>query len=89
MKNKDCQFCNVLSQDKKARLATPSYQEKKKKHDQTALQEESSSILVDPALVSVIGVVKDNQQVSSTPYTKARVRKNLTEVLKTGSLTLQ
>ena len=31
VENKDCQFCNILSQDQKAHLVTPSYQEKKKK----------------------------------------------------------
>ena len=32
-KEKECQFCNILTQDQKAHLATPSYQKKKEKHD--------------------------------------------------------
>ena len=52
-------FCDVLTQDQRAHLSTPSYQEKKKKCELKAIQEESSSTLVDPALVTVIGVGKD------------------------------
>ena len=51
--------------------------EKKEKHDNKTTLEESSSILVDPALVSVLGVAKDRQdlnseEVSSTPGAKAK-----------------
>ena len=76
---KDCQFCNSLSTDQKARLATPSYQEKKKKHDQKAIKEESSSTLVDPSSVTVIGVAKDVQQACSTPDLNSRKRQNSEE----------
>ena len=53
----------------KSGLGTP-YQEKKKKRELTAIQEESSSTVVDPALVTV--VAKDRQdlnqgEASSTP----------------------
>ena len=65
VKQEDCQFCNVLTQDQKARLSTPSYQKKKEKHDQKAIQEESSSTLVDSALVSVLEVVKDGEDLNS------------------------
>ena len=60
-KETDCQFCNVLTYDKKARLSTPTYQKKKEKHNLKAIQEESSSTLVDVALVSVLGVAKDGK----------------------------
>ena len=67
----------VLTQDQKARLAIPSYQKKKEKCDQKAIEEESSSTQVDPALVSVLGVVKDGQglnseEASCTPGAKAK-----------------
>ena len=44
-----CSFCNILTKDQKARLATPSYQTKKEKRDQKTIEEESSSTLVDAA----------------------------------------
>ena len=47
----DCQFYNVLTQDQKSCLATPSYQKKKEKR--------LSESLVDPASVSVLGIMKD------------------------------
>ena len=56
---KDCKCCNILTQDQMARLATPTYQKKKEKHNQKAVHEESSSRLVDPGVVTVLGVVKD------------------------------
>ena len=77
IKNEDCQHCNVLTEVHKSCLATPSYQKNKEKHEQTAISEESSSTLVDLALVSVLGVAKDRQDlnsedVSSTPVAKAK-----------------
>ena len=42
-----CRFCDILTQDQKACLSTPSYQEKRKKHELKAIQEESSSTLVE------------------------------------------
>ena len=50
VKNEDCQFYNDLTQEQRSRLTTPSYQKKKEKRDQKAIQEASSSTLVDPAL---------------------------------------
>ena len=49
----------------------------KEKHDNKAIQEESRSTLVDPALASVLGVAKDRQdlnseEASSTPGAKAK-----------------
>ena len=75
--NEDCQFCNVLAQEQKSHLATPSYQKKKEKHDNKAIHKELSNTHVDPALVSVLGVRKDRQdlnseEVSSTPDLKAK-----------------
>ena len=74
-----CQFCKVLSQDQTACLATPSYHEKKEKRDQKAIQDKLSSIVVDPASVTVVGVAKGNLQASSTPDMKARKRQSSEE----------
>ena len=78
LKNENGQFCKILTQEQKARLSTPSYQEKKKNRDQKAILKESSSTRVDPALVTVVGVAKDSQQSSSTP-TKAGKRQSFEE----------
>ena len=76
LKNEACQFCNFVTQQEKSCLATPSHQKKKQKYDKATL-EELSSTLVDPALVSVLGVAKDRQdlnsdEASSTPGAKAK-----------------
>ena len=60
IKDKPCSHCDLLTEDQKLRLATPAYQKKKEKRELKAKAEESSSTLVDPALVSVIGLAKDN-----------------------------
>ena len=72
IKDKPCSHCELLTEDQKLRLATPAYQKKKEKRELKAKAEESSSTLVDPALVSVTGLVKDNwgkssEEVSTTP----------------------
>ena len=72
IKDKLCSHCELLTEDQKLRLATPAYQKKKEKRELKAKAEESSSTLVDPALVSVIGLAKDNggkssEEVSTTP----------------------
>ena len=51
-KEANCRFCNVLTQDQKAHLSTPDYQKRKGKCDQKAIQEETSSSLIDLTLVS-------------------------------------
>ena len=53
-------------------LANPVYQKKKEKKDLKLKAEELSSTLVDPSLVSVIGLAKDaggksSEEVSTTP----------------------
>ena len=65
VKNQPCPSCNVLTEDQKLKLATPSYQKKKEKCELKLQAEQSASTLVDPALVSVIGVVKDGESRSS------------------------
>ena len=72
IKDKPCSHCELLTEDQKLRLATPAYQKEKEKRELKAKAEESSSTVVDPALVSVIGLAKDNggkssEEVSTTP----------------------
>ena len=62
------------------KLATPSYQKKKERRDLKLQTEQSASTLVDPTLVSVIGVVKNgepknSEEASNTP-TGGKVKKN-------------
>ena len=71
----DCEFCLSLTPEQKAQLATPSYKLKKEKRD--AKKSELSSpvkdgTFVDPAIVSVLGVVNDPHPTSSPPDKKPR-----------------
>ena len=68
-----CTHCNALSPEQLAQLSTPSYKLKKEKREarSTSSKEPStedtlSPTLVDPALVSVVGVV-DGQSTSRSP----------------------
>ena len=68
IKGNVCPSCNVLTEEQKLRLATPVYQNKKEKRDSKAALEDCT--LVDPALVSVLGVsteggIKSSEEVSS------------------------
>ena len=64
VKNLPCLDCDVLTEEQKVKLATPQYQKKKEKCEARAV-EESSSTLVDPSTVSVIGLAKDDETVNS------------------------
>ena len=68
IKGNVCPSCNVLTEEQKVRLATPVYQNKKEKRDSKAALEDCT--LVDPALVSVLGVstesgIKSSEEASS------------------------
>ena len=65
----DCQHCDALTPDQRTQIATPSYKLKKEKKDakSTPVKDSDNPTLVDPALVSVLGVV-DKQ---STPGASA------------------
>ena len=90
VKDKVCPYCDVLTEEQNIKLAIPAYQ-KKEKHELKSQAEESSSILVNPSLVSVIGVAKDSggsrptsagrpvfiYQPSTDPATKHQRRTNL------------
>ena len=64
-----CSHCDALSSDQKAQLSTPSYKLKKEKKESKSstpakASDTLSPTLVDPALVSLVGVV-DGQTTSS------------------------
>ena len=65
----DCQHCDALTPDQRTQIATPSYKLKKEKKDAKSnpVKDSDNLTLVDPALVSVLGVV-DKQ---STPGASA------------------
>ena len=64
VKNLPCISCDVLTEEQQVKLATPQYQKKKEKREAKAAKESSSS-LVDPSTVSVIGLAKDNEPLNS------------------------
>ena len=74
----DCKFCNHLTPDQKAQLATPSYKLKKEKREARKLETDSSSTtpvkdsvhspnpsFVDPASVQVIRAVDGHRTLQS------------------------
>ena len=68
-----CMHCNALSPEQLAQLSTPSYKLKKEKREarstpskEPSTEDTLSPTLVDPALVSVVGVV-DGQSTSRSP----------------------
>ena len=58
VKGNICPSCNILTEEQKLRLATPVYQNKKEKKESKMASEDCT--LVDPALVSVLGVSTDS-----------------------------
>ena len=74
VENKDtttCKFCLALTPEQLAQISTPSYKLKKEKREarksETATPTKETSELVDPASVSVIGVVGQQETSKSSP----------------------
>ena len=72
----DCQACNVLTEDQRIQLSTPSYRIKKERRDSkkqgdTPQKNSDSSSLIDPSSVMVVGAVDDqgivNQGILQSP----------------------
>ena len=64
----DCKLCNSLTSEQHAQLVTPSYELKKEKREAMRLDSTTpadDSSLVDPARVSVIGVVGESPATQS------------------------
>ena len=100
VENKDtstCKFCLALAPEQLAQISTPSYKLKKEKREarksETAIPTKESSELVDPANVSIIGVVgqsaTDKSPASSSvpPEKKLKKDKLPTKVKKSSDST--
>ena len=80
VKDLPCISCDVLTEEQKAKLATPQYQKKKEKREAKAL-EDSSTTLIDPSSVSVIGLASEteaaNSEEMSTSPAGAKIKKTV------------
>ena len=88
---KDCNSCNILSEEQRLQLSTPSYRLKKEKRDlkksaDTPKQDSTSSSLIDPSSVTVVGAV-DDQGILQSPGASSEKKKkpNPSEKTKTHS----
>ena len=86
----DCKFCIMFTPEQHAQISTPSYKQKEKgeakRLDNTTPTEDRS--LVDPASVSVIGVVGESSTAQSPPLPpekKAKKEKPPTKSKKSAS----
>ena len=65
----DCNACNSLTEEQRIQLSTPSYRIKKEKRDLKKVsdtpKQDSSSSLIDPSVVTVVGAVDDQGIVKS------------------------
>ena len=66
----DCHACNILTEDQRLQLSTPSYRIKKekresKKQGDTPQKSSDSSSLIDPSTVTVVGAVDDQGTLQS------------------------
>ena len=65
----DCNACNSLTEEQHIQLSTPSYRIKKEKRDSKKVsdtpKQDSSSSLIDPSVVTVVGAVDDQGIVKS------------------------
>ena len=72
-----CKFCSAFTPEQLAQISTPSYKIKKEKREArksvTATPTKDSTELVDPASVSVIGVVGQEDKESRTPPASRRI----------------
>ena len=75
----DCNSCSILTEDQRLQLSTPSYRLKKEKGDlkktpDTPKQDSSSSSLMDPSSVTVVGAV-DHQGILQSPGSSSGKKK--------------
>ena len=80
-KDQDCKFCLALTPEQLAQISTPSYKIKKEKWKarkaDNATPTKTSDELIDPATVSVIGVVGQQETPKSQPSVSASPEKKL------------
>ena len=91
MSHNDCNACNILTEEKRLQLSTPSYRLKKEKRElkkttDTPRKDSDSSSLIDPSSVTVVGAVDDQgilQSPGSSSSTEKKKKKpNPTEKIK-------
>ena len=74
----DCNACNSLSEDQRIQLSTPSYRLKKKKRELKKVtdtpKQDTSSSLIDPSTVTVVGTV-DDQGIVKSPGSSSEKKK--------------
>ena len=80
---RDCQACNILTEDQRLQLSTPSYRIKKekresKKQGNTPQKSSDSSSLIDPSSVTVVGAV-DDQGMLQAPGSSSGAEKKKTD----------
>ena len=77
----DCNTCNSLTEEQRIQLSTPSYRIKKEKRDSKKVsdtpKQDSSSSLIDPSVVTVVGAVDDQGIVKSSGSSSDKKSKNM------------
>ena len=79
----DCNACNSLTEEQRIQLSTPSYRIKKEKRDSKKVsdtpKQDSSSSLIDPYVVTVVGAVDDQGIVKSPGSSSDKKKKQNTD----------
>ena len=74
----DCNACNSLTEEQRIQLSTPSYRIKKEKRELKKVsdtpKQDSSSSLIDPSVVTVVGAV-DDQGIVKSPGSSSEKKK--------------
>ena len=85
----DCNACNSLTEEQRIQLSTPSYRIKKEKRDSKKVsdtpKQDSSSSLIDPSVVTVVGAVDDQGIVKSPGSSSDKKKKQNTDKPKAQS----
>ena len=79
----DCNACNSLTEEQRIQLSTPSYRIKKENRDSKKVydtpKQDSSSSLIDPSVVTVVGAVDDQGIVKSPGSSSDKKKKPSTD----------
>ena len=88
----DCNACNSLTEEQRIQLSTPSYRIKKEKRDSKKVadtpKQDSSSSLIDPSVVTVVGAVDDQGIVKSPGSSSDKQKKQSTDKPKAQTSTV-
>ena len=83
VKDLPCISCDVLTEEQKAKWATPQYQKKKEKCEAKAL-EDASSTLVDLSSVSVIGLASETEAANSEEMSTTPAGRKIKKTIKSS-----